>query len=185
MTGGRDSNSIPDGLARERRERFSPPLFLFAWWHLFLILLSPANSIYLGQSSPYIIVGFGKGAADPPNLLITPGPPCSLTQQNRAQKELFLFTAQLGKLFHPASPPGIPGAWRLQFCPGAAVPRLPRPAPKHGGAEIYPPRPPPIPCFPAASCAGTEQEQGTSQLCAVHGVFVCVPSTKIDTCESH
>lgn len=123
MTGGRDSNSIPDGLARERRERFSPPLFLFAWWHLFLILLSPANSIYLGQSSPCIIVGFGKGAADPPNLLITPGPPCSLTQQNRAQKELFLFTAQLGKLFHPASPPGIPGAWRLQFCPGAAVPR--------------------------------------------------------------
>lgn len=122
--GRRDSDSIPDGLSRQRRERFSPPLFC-----LLACILNPAYSSHLNlpwPKLPKMLTPYHCGEQQIPQSQtpsFTPSPPYSLTQHNQAQKELFLFTAQLGKLFHAASPPGMPGARRLQLSPGDAVPR--------------------------------------------------------------
>lgn len=122
----------------------------------------------------------------PQSPSLAPGPSYLLTQHNQAQKELFLFAAQLGKLFHPASPPGTPGAWRLQLCPRGAVPKhcpdFPVQIQNTAGLRFIPLALLPFLVFQQFLVLGQSRSRERPQLRAVHGVFLCVPSTKTDTC---
>lgn len=128
--------------------------------------------------------------------------PTCCNRRNQMQKELFLFTArrETFPLRQPSgnargsAPAALPTGCSAQALPTS--PREPgscRRVRNMAGLRFLwssppPPRPPPIPCFPAISrrraglMAGWSRSRERPQLRAVHGLFVCVPSTKIDTC---